>query len=138
MRVFLLSRAAFSCQLQDLSSKVLQDRCQVHGGTGTDAAGVLQQHKREGQAQEHIQETPALMLHKGICQTYLTTMHKDITSPVCSKAANKQKERSHLALLQVAGNTSHRELESGLGRPGHGLLGRLSLSAPRHGCFVLL
>ena len=42
----------------------------------------------------------------------------------------------HLALLQVAGDAAHRELQTGLAAPGDSLLGRLSLSAARHGCWV--
>ena len=41
---------------------------------------------------------------------------------------------THLALLQVASDTAHRELESCLRRPGDGLLGTLTLSTSAHDC----
>jgi hypothetical protein len=45
--------------------------------------------------------------------------------------------KSHLALLEVAGNTTHRELKAGLGALGHRLLGCLSLAASRHDCLLV-
>ena len=41
MRVFLLSLDRVSGELENFSGEVLQDGGEVHGGTGTDAGGVL-------------------------------------------------------------------------------------------------
>ena len=131
----LVVASSVSCQLKDLSSKVLQDGCQVHRGTSTDAAGVLHRHCVDCWTQEaRIKDTGTLLAY----QTPATTTHKECGSPVCRGSRNKQDNGTHLALLQVAGNAAHGELQTGLGGPGHCLLGRLSLSAARHGCRVAL
>ena len=80
--------------------------------------------------------TPAIVMHGTGCHT--SASHKNSDSPVCRGIRNKQEDITHLALLQIAGDTAHRELQTGLAAPGDSLLGRLSLSAARHGCLVSL
>ena len=48
-----------------------------------------------------------------------------------------QRSATHLALLEVAGDAAHGELQAGLGAARHRLLGRLALAASGHGgCLV--
>ncbi len=45
------------------------------------------------------------------------------------KSVKETRDVSHLSLLKVAGDTTHGELQPGLGALGHRLLGCLSLAA---------
>jgi hypothetical protein len=49
----------------------------------------------------------------------------------------RDRNTSHLALLEVAGDTTNRELKAGLGALGHRLLGCLSLAASGHDCVLV-
>ena len=110
----LVIAGSVSSKLQDLSSQVLEDSSQVHRCTSSDSLSILA-----------LLEVPVDMLT--LRRILPLSYHSGKFTSASIEAASKK--------CSLPCNTSHRELESGLGRPAHSLLScSLSLAAARHDC----